>query len=147
MENHRRVIAALLCLPLLTTSVWAGNALALRGPDIIALFEGKTLSGVYADGSPVKETYAVGGKIPDYVDAVRSSTGKWSVVNDQLCTFYDEQMAGGCFRVEKVSRNCFDYLVLSSSEEEALAPTEKPRYTARAHIEGIPTTCPSDLSV
>ncbi len=146
MENHRRLI--LFCLLALTpTQAMAIEPLALQGPQIIAMLEGKTLKGVYADGTPVRETYAVGGKIPDYLDSRQSATGTWSVVNNQLCTFYDGEMAGGCFRVEKIGGNCFDYFAIASSVEEALTPTEKPRYTARAHIDGLPDTCPDELSV
>jgi hypothetical protein len=120
---------------------------AMDGPSIIKAFEGKALKGVYADGTPVQETYLVGGKI-DYWDAMRVSTGNWSVVNNLLCTFYDSaEMSGACFRVEQVSANCFDYLALANSETEALAPSGAPRYTARASIVGIPATCPDELSV
>ena len=151
MENHRHLIIVALCLlptnlALGAPAAFADQATVLLGPQIISLLEGKTLKGVYADGSPVQETYAVGGKIPDYVDNYQSSTGTWSVVNNQLCTFYDSKMAGGCFRVEKLNDNCFDYFVMASSVEEALAPQERPRYTARAHIQGVADTCPSDLT-
>jgi hypothetical protein len=146
MENHRRLV--LLCLlALVPTKALAVESLVLQGPQIIAMLEGKTLKGVYANGSPVRETYAVGGKIPDYLDATRSATGTWSVVNNQLCTFYEADMAGGCFRVEKIGANCFDYFAVASSVEEALTPSEKPRYTARAHIDGLPDTCPDELTV
>jgi hypothetical protein len=121
--------------------------LALDGPAIIKTFEGKTVKGAYADNTPVQETYHLGGAI-DYWDPLRTSTGKWSVVNNLFCTFYDDgAMSGGCFRVEQVSANCFDYFALASSEADALTPTEKPRYTARAHILGSPDTCPDELSV
>jgi hypothetical protein len=119
----------------------------LDGPAIIKIFEGKTVTGAYADGTPVKETYKLGGGI-EYWDSFRTSTGTWSVVNNLFCTFYNSpEMNGGCFRVEQVSANCFDYLVQASSTDEALTPTDKPRYTARAHIEGLPATCPDDLAV
>jgi hypothetical protein len=49
--------------------------------------------------------------------------------------------------VEQLSANCFDYYALASSPAEAMSPADKPRYTARAHIEGAPNTCPDDLSV
>ena len=146
MENHRRLILCCI-LALAPTKAWALDSKVLQGPQIIALLEGKTLKGVYADGTPVQETYAVGGKIPDYVDSRQTSTGTWSVVNNQLCTFYDADMAGGCFRVEIIGSNCFDYFAVASSVEEALTPTGKPRYTARAHVDGVPDTCPDDLSV
>jgi hypothetical protein len=119
----------------------------LDGPAIIKTFEGKTVKGVYADGTPVQESYKVGGGI-DYWDSFRTSTGTWSVVNGLFCTFYNAtEMSGGCFRVEQVSANCFDYFALAGSTEEALKPTDKPRYTARAHILGAPDTCPDELSV
>ena len=95
----------------------------------------------------MQETYFVGGAI-DYWDAFRTSKGKWSVVNNLFCTFYeDAEMSGGCFRVEQVSANCFDYLAVAGSTEEALKPSDKPRYTARAFIVGTPDTCPDELSV
>jgi hypothetical protein len=149
MENHRSIIVALL----LGTGYPAYAAeqpkspVPLDGPSIIRVFEGKGVSGAYADGTPVKETYKVGGGI-DYWDSIRVSTGTWSVVNNLFCTFYtNTDMSGGCFRVEQVSANCFDYYALAGSTDEALTPSDKPRYTARAHVEGAPNTCPDDLSV
>lgn len=121
--------------------------LVLDGPTIIKVFDGKAVSGVYADGTAVRETYKAGGGI-DYWDPYRATTGTWSVVNNQLCTFYnDAEMSGGCFRIEQVSTNCFDYYALATSTTEALTPSDKPRYTARASIDGIPETCPDELAV
>jgi hypothetical protein len=148
--SHQPVITATLWLTLSAASHATEQPkapVALDGPSIIRIFEGKTVTGAYADGTPVKESYKVGGGI-DYSDSYRTSTGKWSVVNNLFCTFYDSaEMNGGCFRVEQVSANCFDYLALASTTDEALTPSDKPRYTARAHIEGIADTCPDELSV
>ena len=149
MAHHRSITAGLLAL--LTLPAQATEQpkapVPMDGPTIIKIFEGKTATGAYADGTPVKETYKLGGDI-DYWDSFRVSTGTWSVVNNLFCTFYNTaDMSGGCFRVEQVSANCFDYYALASSTDEALTPTDKPRYTARAHIEGVPDTCPVDLSV
>lgn len=125
----------------------AGTPKPLDGPAIIRHFEGKTVSGAYANGRPVRESYAVGGRI-EYWDPGTSSTGTWSVVNNLLCTFYDNaEMRGGCFRIEQVNSNCFDYLVEASSTAEALSPPGTPTYTARAHIEGTADTCPDELAV
>jgi hypothetical protein len=149
MAHHPIIAAAALLLSTLTASATEQPKapVPLDGPAIIKIFDGKSVTGVYADGSPVKESYKAGGGI-DYWDTLRTSTGTWSVVNNLFCTFYDNpDMNGGCFRVEQVSANCFDYFVLASSTGEALTPTNKPRYTARAHIDGIPDTCPDDLSV
>jgi hypothetical protein len=135
---------AVLAFPALATQ--SKGPIVLEGPAIIAIFEGKTVSGVYADGTTVRESYQVGGKITYWDPYYGNRTGQWSVVNNLFCTFYDG-MTGGCFRVERVSENCFDYLAQASSEQEALAPTDKPRYTARAFIEGRPSTCPDEVTV
>jgi hypothetical protein len=150
MENCRSIVALGLllglCLPAAATDKPKGSVV-LDGPAIIKVFENQMVTGVYADGTPVKERYALGGGI-DYWDSYRSSKGTWSVVNNLLCTFYDNtEMSGGCFRVEQVSTNCFDYFALADSTEEALKPEGAPRYTARGHIEGLPDTCPDALSV
>jgi hypothetical protein len=119
----------------------------LDGPSIIKIFDGQAVTGVYADATPVRESYKTGGGM-DYWDPYRSTTGTWSVVNNQLCTFYnDAEMSGGCFRVEQVSANCFDYYAAATSTTEALTPSDKPRYTARASLVGIPETCPDELAV
>ena len=110
MENRRSIVfgfLALLSLPAQATEQLK-RPMALDGPSIIKTFEGKAVSGAYADGTPVKETYNIGGGI-EYWDSIRTSSGTWSVVNNLFCTFYNNtEMSGGCFRVEQVSTNCFD---------------------------------------
>jgi hypothetical protein len=150
MENYRGIITlvalAVLVLPANATDKPLVSKI-LDGPAIIKVFDGKAVSGVYADGTEVKEAYKTGGGI-DYWDPYRVTTGTWSVVNNLLCTFYDDDaMSGGCFRVEQVSTNCFDYFALAGSTDEAMNPADKPRYTARASIVGEPETCPDELSV
>jgi hypothetical protein len=150
MENHRGIIFGL-ALVAFTLPAHATDKpkapQALDGPTIIKVFDGKAVTGVYADGTPVRESYKAGGGI-DYWDTYRTTTGTWSVVNNQLCTFYnDTEMSGGCFRVEQVSANCFDYFAVATSTAEALTPSDRPRYTARASIDGLPETCPDELSV
>jgi hypothetical protein len=148
MAHYRRLTlfaALVLCAPV-AHATQGKPPVALTGPEIIATFEGKTVTGAYADGTAVRETYLVGGAI-DYWDPLYGNrTGQWSIVNSLFCTFYDG-MTGGCFRIERLSENCFDYFAQASSEQEALNPTDKPRYTARAFIEGKPSTCPDEVSV
>jgi hypothetical protein len=150
MENYRGLIFALVLVAGTPAALCMEKSNApkiLDGPGIIAAFEGKSVRGVYADGRPVRETYAVGGAI-DYWEAALTSKGQWSVVNNLLCTFYDNTaMAGGCFQVEQLSANCFDYIVRAGSTEDALAPKDGPRFVARGHIEGVADTCPDDVSV
>ena len=124
---------------------------ALTGAEIIAAFEGATVTGAYADGTAFRESYATGGRIK-YWDPRGDFTGNWSVTNNLFCTFYDatdggSALSGGCFRVEKIGSNCFDFLVAAQSSEEALDPQAKPSYTARGSITGIASTCPDPLQV
>lgn len=119
----------------------------LDGAAITTAFDGQSISGVYSDNTPVKETYAVGGKITSYWDPYLQTTGSWSVVNGLLCTFYDNAaMSGGCFRVEQLSANCFDYYFAAGSTAETEKSVPGASYTARAHIVGKPDTCPVALS-
>lgn len=149
---HCRRLTFLAGLVLLTASVEAAQATQsqgpkpMAGPDIIAAFEGKTVTGVYANGMAVRETYLVGGAITYWDPFYGARAGHWSIVNNLFCTFYDG-MTGGCFRIERVSDNCFDYFAQAASEQEALAPADKPRYTARAFIEGKSSTCPDEATV
>lgn len=115
----------------------------LDGPAIIAAFDGKTVAGAYADGLAFRESYFNGGAI-DYWDPRGAATGQWSVVNNLFCTFYDT-MAGACFRIEQVSANCFDYFAAADTQEQALTPDSKPRYTARGSVSGVKSTCPDEL--
>ncbi|MCA0434665.1 MAG: hypothetical protein LCH46_15580 [Proteobacteria bacterium] len=137
---------------LLVATVLAGaEPKALNGPEIIAAFDGHTISGAYADGTAFRETYLSGGRI-NYWDPRGDFTGTWSVTNNLFCTFYDQPgdsqgLVGGCFRVEMIGRNCFDFLVAAASSEEALDPKARPQYTARGSIDGAPSTCPDPLQV
>ncbi len=150
MENYRSIVFGLALMAFTVPSNATDKPRApqaLDGPTIIKVFDGKSVTGVYADKTPVRESYDTGGGM-NYWDPYRTTTGTWSVVNNQLCTFYnDAEMSGGCFRVEQVSANCFDYYAVATSTTEALTPSDKPRYTARASLDGIPETCPDELAV
>jgi hypothetical protein len=118
----------------------------LSGPEIIAVLQLQTLQGIYADGTPFKETYR-SDNLTDYSDLYRIETGNWSVVNNLFCTFYEShEMNGACFRVEQIANNCFDFYAAASTAEEARNPSKKIQYTARAHVTGKPDTCPAALS-
>lgn len=117
----------------------------LKGPEIIAAFEGKTVAGAYHDGLAFRESYFSGGKI-DYWDPNAASAGNWSVVNNLFCTFYTT-MTGGCFSIVQVSANCFDFYAAADSEQQALEAVPRADYTARGAVQGAPSTCPDELQV
>ncbi len=118
---------------------------ALSGTGIIQAFDGKTITGAYVDGVAFREAYHADGTL-SYVDVRGSFTGQWSVRNNLFCTFYAD-IAGACFRIEKINSNCFEFFAAAETESEALNPRGKPRYTARASVVGLPDTCPDLLQV
>jgi hypothetical protein len=152
MENHRSLnrgvtlLATPLALLLLATAEpEPPQAKLLKGPEIIAAFEGKTVTGAYHDGLAFRESYFSGGKI-DYWDPRASSAGTWSVVNNLFCTFYTS-MTGGCFSIVQVSANCFDFYAAADSEQQALEALPRADYTARGAVQGTASTCPDELQV
>jgi hypothetical protein len=116
----------------------------LRAADMTAAFKGQTISGAYGNGAPFTETYGGDGKIA-YRDSYGPMTGHWSVVNDLFCTFYDAPTAGGCFTVERIGENCFDFYAAAGTIEEAQAKEKRRVYAARGWITTKPPTCPPDL--
>ena len=53
-----------------------------------------------------------------------STAGRWSISEGTLCTIYDNDPTGGCFRVLKTGSNCFEFYFVARNEYEA------------AHIQG-----------
>lgn len=129
-----------------TTSVWAGDVTVLKGSDILSKLSGKTVRGAYAGGMAFTETFWPDGK-DTYWDPRGTSSGKWSVAQDLMCFEYDAEfnMAGGCFRIEKIGANCFDFYSVSKGLNDAPRVDEKPRYVARASTDGSEGTCPTEL--
>jgi hypothetical protein len=121
--------------------VWMGDN------EIKAAFDGRTIDGQYGNGLTFTESYLANGRVT-YVDPLKSMGGRWSVVNRTFCTLYDTFPTGGCFKVTKVSANCFEFYFLTSSEREAALPDPgKPSWTARGWHKGVPATCDDKPSV
>jgi hypothetical protein len=142
----RFLILAFLVLE--TATVVAGEVSVLKGPDIVSLLSGKTVRGAYVDGTAFTETFWPDGK-DTYWDPRGTSMGKWSVARDLMCFEYDAEysMAGGCFRVEKSSANCFDFYAMSATMNDTPVTDKKRRYVARASADGVAGTCPVELQV
>jgi hypothetical protein len=121
--------------------VAAGVPEPLLAPGLVAAFQGKTITGAYADGVEFSETYYADGHLT-YSDVRGPATGQWFVRNDLFCTFY-ENMQGGCFRVERLGANCFDFFYASSLPDGATGETA--HYTARGAATDARSTCPDLL--
>jgi hypothetical protein len=114
---------------------------------LAAAFAGTTIDGHYSDGTTFTESYRADGRL-DYRERARALEGHWSVVNGTFCTIYDTSPTGGCFRVTKVSANCYEFYFQARDEAEAARPdVGRPSWTARGWRNDQPTTCTERPSV
>jgi hypothetical protein len=91
---------------LVAQPVWAVQARWLTQTEILQQFNGATIDGRYASGKAFTERYAVDGRL-FYREARLTLGGHWSVTGGTLCTIYDFDASGGCYRVARVDTNCF----------------------------------------
>jgi hypothetical protein len=114
--------------------------------ELNAAFSGKAVDGHYPSGATFQETYRADGSVA-YKDRQRLSAGRWSLQADSFCTIYDDDPAGGCFRVHKESANCFEFYFVAHSELQARDWPSEPNWTARAWIRDQPSTCREGAAV
>ncbi len=119
------------------TDLWMSDQ-ALR-----AAFAGRTIAGRYVDGRTFRESYARdGGLTYSEPRLFQSWRGRWSIIRGRFCTIYDNSGTGGCYRVRRVSRNCFEFFFETRTEEEARRSTlRRPTWTARAWRAEMIATC------
>jgi hypothetical protein len=115
--------------------------------EIVAIFQGVTLDGRYASGRPFTETYLESGRV-EYLESGAIVGGYWSVTAGTLCTIYEIDPTGGCFRVARVAANCFEFYF--ASRTEAAAPGQNDAslaWTARGSLRGEAAKCPEGADV
>ncbi len=119
----------------------------LSGPQIEKALAGRTIDGMYATGRRFTEHYMDGGML-EYVEDGILLKGRWSVTADTLCTIYDTDPTGGCFRVLSSGRNCYEFYFVARDEDQARRLEDgAPSWTARGAVEGSPEACPGDANV
>jgi hypothetical protein len=140
--------AALLAIVVITGARVAGAA---DGPwmnedQMRAAFSGVTLEGKYGSGKPFTEVYEKDGSL-QYRETQTVIGGKWSVQAGTLCTIYDNDPTGGCYRVKQVGANCFEFYFVARSEAQAQSDQKRPSWTARGSVVGKPGICAEEHSV
>lgn len=124
-----------------------GDAAWLQNRDIATALAGKTLEGRYASGKAFTERYLDDGRI-EYIEGGKTMGGHWSVTAGTLCTIYDTDPAGGCFRVTRVGSNCFEFYFASRTEAAAPGPEDAvPSWTARGSVSGQASACDDSANV
>lgn len=117
----------------------------LEDREISEVFSGATLEGSYASGRTFIEHYREGGGV-EYAESDKNTAGHWSVTAGSLCTIYDSDPTGGCFRVTRVGENCYEFYFASRTEADAPGDRQ-PSWTARGSIKGKPGGCRDGASV
>lgn len=141
LKRCKRAVAVLCILVPVTAGSAQSKGTWMTGDDITAAFTGKTIQGRYASGKEFSEDYLGDGRV-EYQDAGGHIAGHWSVTAGSLCTIYDGDESGGCFRVAKSAKNCFEFYFISRTEEGAADEGLSPDWTAQGHIEGSDDRCP-----
>lgn len=108
-------------------------------------FAGKTITGRYASGKPFTETYRADRRV-EYRERGTLFGGRWSIEAGAFCTIYDGDTSGGCFRVARVARNCFEFYFVARTEAEAGDRPRQPDWTARGSVEGEGAACAEELA-
>jgi hypothetical protein len=147
--------AALFVSFVLATSLFASEPVRavqagvnwLTADEIMQQFNDATVDGRYASGKAFTERYSAGGQLT-YTEHGLTLGGHWSITDGTLCTIYDYDASGGCYRVTRVDTNCYEFYFASRTEEAAPgAPGSKPRWTARGALQGKASACKDEPSV
>ena len=124
----------------------------LANEAISRIFPGQTLVGEYADGIRFRDAYSIDGQIA-YQDERVSWRGEWYVAAGLFCTFYNGGVNGGCFRVLRLSDNCFAFYGTEERPDPTAPDDSKSKsvpdlplpgdqnYVATGWIESRPGTC------
>ena len=109
--------------------------------EILSQFKNATIDGRYASGKAFTEQYAADGRVT-YREPGTRLAGHWSVTEGTLCTIYDGDASGGCYRVARVDSNCYEFYFVSRTEAAAPGPPDgKPAWTARGAVQGQASAC------
>lgn len=150
MSSTRFVfLVALASFGLIAQQSWAVQSGSgwLTQTEILQQFKGSTIDGRYANGKAFTERYAADGRL-SYMETGLTLGGHWSVTEGTLCTIYDFDASGGCYRVARVDTNCYEFYFVSRTESAAPGPPGgKPSWTARGALQGKASACRDAPSV
>jgi hypothetical protein len=112
----------------------------MTGDAIRQEFSGKGLAGHYPSGAPWTELIRTDGTT-DYREGPKHWQGKWWATSQEFCFSYPAPGNGGCFRVVRVSTNCFELYDYTDNKNLETPPTEADRWNGRFWFADHPTTC------
>lgn len=132
-------LAPVVCQPASAQEDWMSEA------DLARTFAGKTITGRYASGRPFTEQYREDGRL-EYRERGTVIAGKWAVEAGAFCTIYDQDASGGCYRVRRLTGNCYEFYFVARTQRDAADKPRRPDWTARGSIEGEKGACQDELA-
>jgi len=147
LSKRAALFVALMVSGLAAAPASAVQSRWLSGNEILAQFKDATIDGRYASGKAFTERYGADGRLT-YTEASLALGGHWSVTEGTLCTIYEFDASGGCYRVARVDTNCYEFYFVSRTEAAAPGPSDgKPAWTARGALQGKASACRDAPSV
>jgi hypothetical protein len=139
-----------MCLVTIVTPSHAEDDFAQRWMTADAIrseFSGKSLAGIYPSGVKWSEDIAADGTT-DYRENQIRRPGQWWVTTLEFCFSYPSPGVGGCFRVVKMSVNCYEiYEFGSEFGRQDAPPRQKGAWNGRMWRTEASTTCDEKPSV
>jgi len=123
------------------TSAW------MTADTIRSEFSGQPLAGIYPSGLTwTEDIYADG--TTDYREGAIRRAGQWWLTEREFCFRYPQSGMGGCFRIVKVSDNCYELYQYGTVFGSAEAPPrEGGSWNGRMWRSRQPSTCAEQPSV
>ncbi len=149
LQQAVRAVAVLAFATVAWTALAADDPVAgwMQADAIRSEFSGQSLAGVYPGGRMWSEDIAADGTT-EYREAGIRRPGQWWTTALEFCFSYPEPGVGGCFRVTKVSTNCYELYDYSSEFGRAEAPPlQKGAWNGRMWRTQAPHTCELSPSV
>ncbi len=119
----------------------------MQGEEIRSAFAGRPLAGIYPSERTWSEHVHADGT-SDYVEGEKRWRGEWWVEAREFCFSYPPPGLGGCFRVTRISPNCFELYEVGSGQGQAEEPPNLAnQWNGRMWHADRPTTCEARPSV
>ncbi|MDX2155215.1 MAG: hypothetical protein SFW09_01800 [Hyphomicrobiaceae bacterium] len=113
----------------------------MSGEEIQTEFSGKPLAGLYPSERDWREKIHADGTT-DYAEGDKRWRGAWWVQDREFCFSYPPPGAGGCFRVTRISANCFELYEFGSAQGRSDEPPNLANlWNGRMWHSDRPTTC------
>ncbi len=119
----------------------------MSGDEITATFKGEGLAGLYPSNRSWTETIRSDGTT-DYREGGNHWQGTWWVRDREFCFSYPPPGMGGCFRVTRISANCYElYEFTQPTGSDETPPYIADLWNGRMWRTSSPTTCEARPSV